>query len=204
MEIEIFKKDGFVEVETPIFQNNPCGASANPFKTHHNAMNLDMYLRISPETFLKRLIVGGMEKIFEIGKNFRNEGIDPSHLKFTMLSVMWHIGIIKTTYFHQRPKEVIKNIDHCKNTGIIRFGWTSSRVGFKDLELRCWLNQPVDFEKFRTIDLGSKPSARNDISCIKIYPRPSPPVILVHHPDHFSLLYNIRQAVVDLSDIVNG
>ena len=63
---EFLTKDGFIEVETPIFQNNPCGASANPFKTHHDAMNLDMYLRISPETFLKQLIVGGMEKIFEI------------------------------------------------------------------------------------------------------------------------------------------
>lgn len=79
-------ENGFFEVETPILQKNPCGAAARPFLTHHNAFGRDFYLRISPETYLKQLIVGGMERIFEIGKNFRNEGIDRSHLQeFTML-----------------------------------------------------------------------------------------------------------------------
>jgi len=77
---------GFLEVETPVLQSASSGASARPFVTHHNALNRDLYLRISPETYLKRLIVGGMERVYEIGKNFRNEGIDPSHLQeFTML-----------------------------------------------------------------------------------------------------------------------
>lgn len=76
----------FIEVETPVFQKNPCGASANPFVTHHNAKGIDLFLRISPETYLKQLIVGGMDRIFEIGRNFRNEGVDASHLQeFTML-----------------------------------------------------------------------------------------------------------------------
>ncbi|OQA37240.1 MAG: Lysine--tRNA ligase [Parcubacteria group bacterium ADurb.Bin326] len=80
------ESNGFMEVETPIFQKNPCGASANPFVTHHDAKDIDLYLRISPETFLKQLIVGGMDRIYEIGKNFRNEGVDASHLQeFTML-----------------------------------------------------------------------------------------------------------------------
>lgn len=66
---------GFMEVETPMMQVIPCGASARPFITHHNALDLDMYLRIAPELYLKRLVVGGFERVFEINRNFRNEGI---------------------------------------------------------------------------------------------------------------------------------
>ena len=76
----------FIEVETPILQSKAGGAIAKPFQTHHNALNLDMYLRIAPELYLKRLIIGGFEKVFEIGKIFRNEGIDQTHQpEFTML-----------------------------------------------------------------------------------------------------------------------
>ena len=76
----------FFEVETPILQSAASGASARPFKTHHNALDIPLYLRIAPETYLKRLMVGGYERIYEIGKCFRNEGIDASHLQeFTML-----------------------------------------------------------------------------------------------------------------------
>lgn len=76
----------FVEVETPILQAQASGALANPFKTHHNDMHMDLFLRIAPETYLKRLMAGGYERIFEIGKSFRNEGSDPSHLQeFTMM-----------------------------------------------------------------------------------------------------------------------
>ncbi|QIL49901.1 lysine--tRNA ligase [Weissella coleopterorum] len=71
--------DGFIEVETPILQNSAGGASARPFVTHHNALDIDMYLRIALELHLKRLIVGGMEKVYEIGRVFRNEGMDPKH-----------------------------------------------------------------------------------------------------------------------------
>ena len=83
-------KEGFLEVETPILQLNYGGAKAEPFKTHLNALDLDLYLRISLELYLKRLIVGGFEKVYEIGKCFRNEGIDRSHNPdFTMLEFYW-------------------------------------------------------------------------------------------------------------------
>ena len=76
----------FLEVETPMLQVIPGGASAKPFATHHNALDIDMYLRIAPELYLKRLVVGGMERVFEINRNFRNEGLSPRHNpEFTML-----------------------------------------------------------------------------------------------------------------------
>lgn len=79
---------GFIEVETPVLQVLAGGASARPFITHHNALDMDLYLRISLELYLKRLIVGGLEKVYELGRNFRNEGIDSMHNpEFTMLEL---------------------------------------------------------------------------------------------------------------------
>jgi lysyl-tRNA synthetase class 2 len=79
---------GFLEVETPMMQAIYGGAAARPFTTHHNTLDLDLFLRISPELYLKRLLVGGMEKVFEINRNFRNEGIDTSHNpEFTMMEL---------------------------------------------------------------------------------------------------------------------
>ena len=78
--------DGFLEVETPMLQAIPGGAAAKPFATHHNALGIDMFLRIAPELYLKRLVVGGFERVFEINRNFRNEGMSPRHNpEFTML-----------------------------------------------------------------------------------------------------------------------
>ena len=78
----------FVEVETPLLHPIPGGAHARPFVTHHNALDLDLYLRIAPELYLKRLVVGGFEKVFEIGRTFRNEGLSPRHNpEFTMLEL---------------------------------------------------------------------------------------------------------------------
>jgi lysyl-tRNA synthetase class 2 len=81
---------GFLEVETPALQTIPGGAAAQPFSTHHKALGLDLYLRIAPELYLKRLLVGGFNKVFEISRNFRNEGISRKHNpEFTMLEAYW-------------------------------------------------------------------------------------------------------------------
>lgn len=83
---EWFVGEGFLEVETPLMQPMPGGAVARPFVTHHNALDMTLYLRIAPELYLKRLVVGGFEKVFELGRNFRNEGLSTRHNpEFTML-----------------------------------------------------------------------------------------------------------------------
>ncbi len=83
---KFFDQKGYIEVETPMMQSIPGGALARPFKTFHNALGIDLYMRIAPELYLKRLIVGGFEKVYEINRNFRNEGISSEHNpEFTML-----------------------------------------------------------------------------------------------------------------------
>ncbi len=87
---EYLKKEGFLEVEAPVFETVPGGAETEPFVTHHNALDVDFYLRISLELPLKKLLVGGFEKVFEIGRIFRNEGIDKEHLQdYTQLEFYW-------------------------------------------------------------------------------------------------------------------
>ena len=87
---DYFHDRGFMEVETPMMQVIPGGATARPFITHHNALDQDMYLRVAPELFLKRLTVGGYEKVFELNRNFRNEGLSTRHNpEFTMLEFYW-------------------------------------------------------------------------------------------------------------------
>ncbi len=87
---EFLDQKGFMEVETPMMQSIPGGATARPFQTHHNALDMKLYLRIAPELYLKRLLVGGFEKVYELNRNFRNEGVSTQHNpEFTMLEFYW-------------------------------------------------------------------------------------------------------------------
>jgi lysyl-tRNA synthetase class 2 len=86
----ILEDHGYIEVETPMLTTLATGAAARPFKTHHNALDIDLYARIAPELYLKRLLVGGFEKVYELNRNFRNEGISTRHNpEFTMLEFYW-------------------------------------------------------------------------------------------------------------------
>ena len=92
----ILDDHGYVEVETPMLTSKATGAAARPFKTHHNALDIDLYARIAPELYLKRLLVGGFEKVYELNRNFRNEGIDRTHNpEFTMLEFYWAYADVK-------------------------------------------------------------------------------------------------------------
>ncbi len=91
------KGQGYLEVETPMMQTLAGGAAARPFTTHHNALDIPLYMRIAPELFLKRLLVGGFTKVFELNRNFRNEGISPRHNpEFTMLEAYEAFGSWET------------------------------------------------------------------------------------------------------------
>jgi len=119
---DIFNKSDYLEVETPILQPIPGGASARPFKTHHNSLDIPLYLRIANELYLKKLIVGGYEGVYEFAKDFRNEGMDKSHNpEFTMLEIYvaykdynWMMD-----YTEQVFKEVVNNI---LKKDVVQFG----------------------------------------------------------------------------------
>jgi lysyl-tRNA synthetase class 2 len=113
----------FIEVETPVLQPIYGGASARPFITHHNAMDSDLFLRISPELYLKRLIAGGFEKVFDIAKNFRNEGCDATHNpEFTMIE--WYEAYTDYNYQMRQVENMIEGIVKKLNEGktILKFG----------------------------------------------------------------------------------
>lgn len=113
---EFLKKNDFLEVETPILQTIPGGAMARPFKTHLNALNLDLYLRIAPELYLKELLVGGFEKVYEIGRIFRNEGIDAVHNpEFTM--VEGYIAYQDSQYLRNFLRQLLESVVAKINNG---------------------------------------------------------------------------------------
>jgi lysyl-tRNA synthetase class 2 len=104
---EELAKEGYIEVETPMMQPIPGGAAARPFKTHHNALDMDLYLRIAPELYLKRLVVGGIERVFEINRNFRNEGMSTRHNpEFTMLE--WYCAYEDWQYMMASTERLVR------------------------------------------------------------------------------------------------
>ena len=112
---QFLEQRGFIEVETPMLHVIPGGTNALPFKTHHNALDLDMFLRIAPELYLKRLTIGGMEKVYEINRNFRNEGLSSRHNpEFTMLEFYWAYADYKDQMqlTEQLLQELVQKILH--------------------------------------------------------------------------------------------
>jgi lysyl-tRNA synthetase class 2 len=104
---DVLREEGYMEVETPMMQPIPGGAAARPFKTHHNALDMELFLRIAPELYLKRLVVGGVERVFEINRNFRNEGISTRHNpEFTMLE--WYCAYEDWTYMMDLTERLIR------------------------------------------------------------------------------------------------
>ncbi len=126
---EFLEREGFLEVETPILQPIYGGASAKPFKTHLNAMDMDLYLRISLELYLKRLLVGGFEKIYEIGRCFRNEGLDRSHNPdFTMLEFYWAYADYKDLM--KLTEKLLESLVK-KTSGSLEIKYEDKKINFK-------------------------------------------------------------------------
>ena len=146
----------FLEVETPILLNKASGALARPFITHHNALDIDMYLRIAPETYLKRLVVGGFNNVFEIARCFRNEGIDKTHLQdFTMIegySAYWNyrdnMKLMKEMFTYIL-EEVFGTLTISINGAEIDFSKEWEELSFKDAILR---DCGIDIDNFKTAD----------------------------------------------------
>lgn len=170
----------FMEVETPMLTPQASGAQARPFVTHHNALDADFYLRIAPETYLKRMTAAGFDRVFELGKQFRNEGIDPSHLQeFTSLE--WY-----ASYW-----------DYCDNMGFFRSMLDYlSNVFEKDENihnmLMQWKNSPtVEYRKLFIEHTGRNPddmSAKEADLLFKTAVRPKliNPVFVTDYPAHMS------------------
>ncbi|MBI4239633.1 lysine--tRNA ligase [Candidatus Uhrbacteria bacterium] len=145
----------FLEVETPILQPIPGGANARPFSTHHNALDADFYLRIAPELYLKRLIVGGFERVYEIGRLFRNEGIDHAHSpEFTSMELYWAYVPTRDAFidFLEEMMHVIimQSIGALRvnfEGGTIDFGCAWKRVSFREAVLDA---TGIDIDKYRT------------------------------------------------------
>ncbi|HEX7561316.1 MAG TPA: lysine--tRNA ligase, partial [Candidatus Humimicrobiaceae bacterium] len=125
---EFLNSHGFLEVETPMLQSIPGGATARPFTTHHNALDMQLYLRIAPELYLKRLIIGGFEKVYEINRNFRNEGISHKHNpEFTMVEFYQSFADYNDMMY--LTEEMFKFIA-LKSLGSLSFTYKENEVSF--------------------------------------------------------------------------
>jgi lysyl-tRNA synthetase, class II len=125
---EAMAGDGYLEVETPMMQPIPGGAVARPFKTHHHALDMEMFLRIAPELYLKRLVVGGMDRVYEINRNFRNEGISTRHNpEFTMME--WYCAYEDCEYMMAHTEKLVRCAAEALGSTSFTYQGTSLDVG---------------------------------------------------------------------------
>ncbi|MFR1829731.1 lysine--tRNA ligase [Clostridium butyricum] len=232
-EIRRFLEDrNYMEIETPVLIDHPSGASARPFVSQHNALNMDVYLRIAPETYLKRAIVGGFTKVFEFARCFRNEGIDTTHLQdFTMLEAYcaYYNYRDNMKFIQEMLKLVVEKIwgtTRIKvNGNVIDFADDWEIISFRDLLLR---DCEIDINKFNTpeslleeikiksIDLSSEVSIENmglgnliDVLYKKVSrPKIIAPTFLIDHPKDLSPLARANDENSEIVDrfqlIING
>jgi lysyl-tRNA synthetase class 2 len=199
-------EDGFFEVETPILQSLYGGARAKPFKTHLNAMDVDVFLRISPELYLKRLLVGGFEKVYEIGKCFRNEGIDKFHNPdFTMIEFYWSYAdykqLMKLTekMFDVVLTKVLGTTDVKYGENVLNFKGPFERIEFfallekytgikyEEISEKALLGKAKEMG-IEVPDGADKPNIADEI--YKKYCRPNiiQPTFVIHYPKGFQPL----------------
>ncbi len=163
-----FEDRGFMDVETPMLQGIPGGATARPFETHHNALDMPMFLRIAPELYLKRLVVGGFEKVFEINRNFRNEGVSTRHNpEFTMLEFYQSYADyndlmdITEALLHGLAKDVVGNTEISYQGESYDFGSKFKRMSVFDSILQ--FNPDLTADDINTLDAARKVANNLDV-----------------------------------------
>lgn len=223
---------GYIEIETPVLLDKPSGATARPFISHHHALNMDVYLRIAPETYLKRAIVGGFTKVFEFARCFRNEGIDSSHLQdFTMLECYCAYYNYKDNmvFLQNMLCSVVKKLfgkTKLKIEGTtVDFAGKWSIVTFRELILR---DSGIDIEQYQTSEellnaikaKNIKLESETEISLLGLgnlidllykkvsRPKLISPTFLVEHPKALSPLARANDENPEIVDrfqlVING
>ena len=191
--------DDFIEVETPMMHPIPGGATARPFVTHHNSLNMDLFLRVAPELYLKRLVVGGFEKVFEINRNFRNEGLSTRHNpEFTMLEfyTAYVDSDFQIKFIEKMFKAITKSLSHKTNLfkkafhkltmdeAILQF--TSLKK--KDLDDIKKLKEFCKAEKIKTDTKASKAIIKNEIFEALVEEKLLEPTFITEYPIEVSPL----------------
>lgn len=231
---KFYQDNGFTEIETPVLGNSASGALARPFITHYNALDIDVYLRIAPEIYLKEAIIGGYEKIFEVARVFRNEGMDPSHLQdFTMVehyAAYWDYKdnmaftekMLSSIIKKLKGTTLVEIINRAGEKVMVDFKPSWETVSFRDIILK---DCDIDINKFPKVEdlrqeILSKKINIEDInklgrgnlidSLYKVVSRPKiiNPTFLVHHPIDLSPLARKNDDDPSITDrfqlIVNG
>lgn len=193
----ILTKEGFLEVETPILQPIPGGALARPFQTRFNALDVDVYLRVAPELYLKRLLVAGFEKVFEVAKDFRNEGIDRDHYpEFTMLELYWayqdYEGL--TAAAERWIKEVARAVGVAK----VAFRGKEIKGFFKTWPRRDYADLIKEYSGKKITDL--KTEEIDEVFKKKVRPNLIDPVFVVNYPKNISPLTKSRDDNPNLTE----
>ena len=191
---------GFMEVETPILQPIPGGAAARPFKTHHNALSIDLFMRIAPELYLKRLVVGGLEKVFEIGRNFRNEGLSRNHNpEFTMMELYQaysdYNDMMDITEL--LIKTLAEKVGSGMNLNFKRLKMFDLIKQYAGLDLLDYIDSPELFEKVKHLNLDLPKNASNQkildqLFDEKVVPNLTEPTFVIDHPAKFSPLTKVK------------
>ena len=161
-----FDSSGFIEVETPMMHPIPGGAAAKPFVTHHNALGMDLYLRIAPELYLKRLVVGGFEKVYEINRNFRNEGLSTKHNpEFTMLEFYtayedyeFQMDFVEALIKHlsnlEQSKRSFKKFKRLSFDEALTKNTSLNKKDLDDIDSLRKLAKSLKIENFKTLSIG--------------------------------------------------
>ena len=161
-----FDSSGFIEVETPMMHPIPGGAAAKPFVTHHNALGMDLYLRIAPELYLKRLVVGGFEKVYEINRNFRNEGLSTKHNpEFTMLEFYtayedyeFQMDFVEALIKHlsnlEQSKRSFKKFKRVSFDEALTKNTSLNKKDLEDIDSLRKFAKSLKIENFKTLSIG--------------------------------------------------